>query len=405
MSTVKLHDTLKVARWEFKKNFKSPTFLVLTILIPIIMLAGGLIGYYTMHGAMNEAQQVAVIDETGDLFPLLENYLAATPVKLTLYPAQQQGDLADLVQEGRYNGYLHFNDASASSGNVLYYVKNTRDQNTIILTEGIRSAVTQYRLQQAGLSTADIQLATSPVNIHTRSLAGEEGSIAEMLVPYAVVFILVLAAMFSGQVLMYGVIKEKRNRIVEILLSSISSLDLLAGKLVGFAALGLLQVSIWVTVGLVVASRFTDLSEVSPAASDLVPAILFFVGGYLLFASLFAAMGATMKDAEGGSQTQGLVIMVPMIPLFAGQAIIMMPNALWVRIISFIPPFIPVTVLLRMAATTLPWWELAGSFAVLVLSVAIFIVIGARIFDRGILQFDRTISFKDLRQMLKRPHR
>ncbi len=247
-------------------------------------------------------------------------------------------------------------------------------------------------------------MATSQVSIQTRTLAGEEGSIAEMLVPFAVVFILVLAAMFSGQVLMYGVIKEKRNRIVELLLSSISSLDLLVGKLIGFAALGLLQVSIWITVGLAVASRFTDLSEISLVASDLVPAILFFVGGYLLFASLFAAMGATMKDAEGGSQTQGLVILVPMIPLFAAQAIIMMPNALWVRIITFVPPFIPVTVLLRMAATTLPWWELVAAFVALVLSVAVFIIIGARIFDRGILQFDRTISFKDMKRMLKKDY-
>jgi ABC-2 type transport system permease protein len=259
-----------------------------------------------------------------------------------------------------------------------------------------------YRLQKAGLSEAQIRLAVTPVLIQARSLAGEEPSLAEMLVPYAVVFILVLAAIFSGQVLMFGVIKEKRNRIVEILLSSVSSLDLLVGKLVGFAALGLMQVAIWLSVGLAVAARLIDLSRVSLAAANLVPAILFFISGYLLFASLFAAMGATMKDAEGGGQAQGMVILVPMIPLFAAQAILMSPNALWVRIMSFVPPFIPVTVLIRMAATTLPWWEIASTFVVLLLSVVLFVVMGARIFERGILHYDRTISLKEIQRMLKK---
>ncbi len=399
---MKLHDTLKVARWEFMKTLKSPVFLILTILLPVIMLAGGLIGSYTFHGAMGEEQKVAVIDETGNLFPLLESYLAGSPVTATLHRADQQEHLEEEVREGGYNGFVHFTNEAISRGEIPYHVRNTREQNIMVLSEAVRHTVTLYRLQQAGLGEEEIRLATSPVSIQTRSLAGEEASIAEMLVPMAVVLILVLAAIFSGQVLMYGVIKEKRNRIVEILLSSVSSLDLLAGKLAGFAALGLLQVAIWVTVGLVVASRLTDLSQVTPAASDLIPASLFFVGGYLLFASLFATMGATMKDAEGGSQTQGLIILVPMIPLFASQAIFMMPNAAWVRVLSFVPPFIPVTVLLRMAATTLPWWELAGAFAALVISVVFFIVLGARIFDRGILQFDRTISFKDMRRMLKK---
>ncbi|NLY38063.1 MAG: ABC transporter permease, partial [Firmicutes bacterium] len=113
---------------------------------------------------------------------------------------------------------------------------------------------------------------------------------------------------------------------------------------------------------------------------------------------------ATMKDAEGGSQAQGLVVLVPMIPLFATSAIIISPNALWVRIMSFIPPFTPVTMLLRLAYTTPPWWEIAAALVILFLAVIFCLRLGARIFSRGLLQFDRLLSFKEIGRMLRKDY-
>ncbi|HHX87480.1 MAG TPA: ABC transporter permease [Firmicutes bacterium] len=272
----------------------------------------------------------------------------------------------------------------------------------MIISEGVKSAVTLYRLNTMGLNPDQVQQAIAPVMLQNRALTGEEGSLYDFLIPFIFGIILMFSAMFSGQVLMYGVIKEKRNRIVEILLSSISSLDLLLGKIIGFGALGLLQIVIWITVGLIVAKRFLDLEQLSLSFADLITPLLFFFGGYLLFSSLYAALGATMKDAEGGSQMQGMVILVPMVPLFASSAILMAPNAFWVRLFSFLPPFIPVTMLIRVSATTLPWWEVAASFVMLIISVAFVIYLGARIFSRGILQFERTLSLKEIGKMLKK---
>jgi ABC-2 type transport system permease protein len=99
---------------------------------------------------------------------------------------------------------------------------------------------------------------------------------------------------------------------------------------------------------------------------------------------------------------QSLVVLIPIIPMFASGAIMMFPNALWVRIFSYIPIFTPVTMLMRIGATTLPWWELASTFAVLMLGVAFFIYLGARIFSRGLLQFERAISFKEIGKMMRK---
>lgn len=399
---LKWPNILRVFRWEFIKNLKSPVFLLTTLMMPLIMLLGGGISYFATASISKEEQKVAVIDETGNFYPYLERSVAASPVKLTLHEAAEQGELSGQVEEGTLNGYLSFTAENVQSGLIDYYVRDAKEMNIGSLDEAVRSALTRYRMEQIGLSAEEIALATAPVTLHMRSVSGEEVSMVEMIAPFIFSMLLVLAVIISGQVLMFGILKEKRNRIVEILLSSISSLDLLLGKILGFGLLGLLQIGIWLGAALAVASRFIDLGQLGLSPVTLLPTILFFVGGYIMFAALFAAMGATMKDAEGGSQVQGMVVLIPMIPMFASGAIMMAPNAVWVRVFSYIPIFTPMTMLMRIASTTLPWWEIASTFAAMMLGVAFFIYLGARIFSRGLLQFDRTISLKEMGKMMRK---
>lgn len=395
-------NVLRVFRWEFTKNLKSPVFLITTLMIPLIMLLAAGISFFASASVAREEQQVAVIDQTGEFYPYLESYLAATSVKVTLHGSARQEELAGLVEDGALNGYLVFTVDNLQSGLIDYHTRDVKEMNTIVLSEAVRGALSLYRMEKMGLTTEEIELATAPIVLHTRSISGEEASITAMIVPFFFSIILVVGVMISGQVLMYGVLKEKRNRIIEILLSSVTALDLLLGKILGFGLLGLLQIGIWVTVGLLAAGSFVNLGELGLTWRELVPLVIFFVGGYLMFAALFAVLGATMKDAEGGSQTQGMVVLIPMIPMFASGAILLSPNAAWVRISSYIPIFTPTTMLLRIASTTLPWWELASTFTVMMFGVAFFILLGARIFSRGLLQFGRTVSLKEMGKMMRK---
>ena len=405
---MKWSNIFKVFRWEFIKNIKSPVFLITTLAMPLIMLVGGGLSYLAsssaIDSALEEEQQVAVIDESGEFFAYLEPYLAGSPVKLTLHDNAERGQLKEQVREGEIDGYLLFTEINIQSGEIDYYVQSAREMNAMVLEGAVSAALSSYRMEKIGLNAAEIAVATAPASLHTRSISGEEVSIAGMIAPLIFAMLLVVAVMVSGQVLMFGVLKEKRNRIVEILLSSVNAIDLLLGKIIGFGLLGLLQIGIWLAAGLLVATRFYDLGRLGISLNVLLPSILFFVGGYVMFAALFAAMGATMKDAEGGSQTQGMVVMIPMIPLFATGAIMMAPNATWVRVFSYIPIFTPVTMLMRIGATSVPWWEIASTFAALLLGVAFFVYLGARIFSRGLLQFDRSISLREIGRMMRRSY-
>ena len=401
---LKWPNVFRIFRWEFIKNLKSPVFLLTTLLMPLIMLLGGGISYFATTSIEKDEQKVAVIDETGDFYPYLQRSLTASPVQLTLHEAAELEKLSEQVEEGILNGYLSFTAENINSGLIDYYVRDAKEMNTGSLGEGVGGALTRYRMEKLGLTAEEIAIATAPAILQMRSISGEEFSIIETIAPFAFSMLLVLAVIISGQVLMFGVIREKRNRIVEILLSSVSALDLLLGKILGFGLLGLLQIGIWLAAALAVASHFVDLGQLGLSAGALLPMILFFVGGYIMFAALFAAMGATMKDAEGGSQIQGMVVLIPMIPMFASGAIMMAPNAVWVRIFSYIPIFTPMTMLMRIASTTMPWWEIASTLAVLMIGVAFFIYLGARIFSRGLLQFERNISLKEIGAMIRRDY-
>lgn len=392
----------RVFRWEFQKNLKSAVFLVTTLMMPLIMILAAGISYFASTSVAREEQHIAVIDETGEFFPYLESYLAGSPVKITLHSGGEIKPLYHQVENGELNGYLDINAENLQDNMINYYVRDAKEMNTMIIEEAVRAVMTRYRMEKMGLTAGEIASVTAPVALKVRSVSGEEASIAAMIAPFFFSIVLVVAVMISGQVLMYGVLKEKRNRVVEILLSSVTALDLLLGKILAFGLLGLLQIAIWLAVGLAAASRFIDLSEMGLTLETLIPLILFFIGGYLMFAALFAAMGATMKDAEGGSQTQGMVVLIPMIPMFASSAILMSPNAAWVRIFSYIPIFTPTTMLMRIACTTLPWWELASTFMVMMLGIAFFIYLGARIFSRGLLQFDRSISIREIGKMMRK---
>ncbi|NLA27856.1 MAG: ABC transporter permease, partial [Firmicutes bacterium] len=124
MKTLKWHNISRVFRWEFTKNLKSAVFLVTTLMIPCIMLLAAGISYFASTSAAKEEQQVAVIDETGEIFPYLESYLTGSPVKVTLQNRTGLKSLYRQVESGELNGYLNLNAENLQDGMINYYVRD-----------------------------------------------------------------------------------------------------------------------------------------------------------------------------------------------------------------------------------------------------------------------------------------
>ena len=418
-----------VTRWELTNTFKSAGFIIFTILIPAVMLIAGALPGLIGDGLMGEEMDVAVLDETADqFFGSRLSQMEDDNISFELFSASRE-ELQQKVVSGDYDGGLLFNREKLDQGIIPFYLEDTSHRNPapFRVDSYVQPLIFEDRLNQLGLSQEDRVLLASPVNLQVLPpfqepfingdseedrIADEEGIregefsfevAADEIMPAVMGVLLFLSVIVLGQILMYGVIKEKKNRIVEILLSSLSASELLWGKLISFGVLSMIQIIIWTLTGLLVVLYFVDIPfSLQVSAGTMVPLLLYFILGYFLLSSLFAVLGAIMKDAESGSQVQGMIVLIPMLPIFMATPIIMFPDATWVRIISFIPIFTPGMMLMRIGITDLPLWEIVGTLVVLGLSVIFFIKIAARIFEGSILQYDRASTLKDIKNALVR---
>lgn len=213
--------------------------------------------------------------------------------------------------------------------------------------------------------------------------------------------ILFMGAFLNGVMALYGVIKEKQSRVVELVLSSISAREMMAGKVIGLGIAGLLQVIIWIVVAYVVAAQYAPISLEALSLVHWITYPIYFVFGYLLIASIYAAVGAVMKDVQSGGSSS-LVGLIPYLPIMFTAYIVEHPDTLLVRIAGFVPPFTPSVMMLRLGApravgvSPVPGWEIGLSILSLGLGVWLTMRFAARIFEIGLLMYGKTPTLREL---------
>lgn len=241
----------------------------------------------------------------------------------------------------------------------------------------------------------------------TPPLTEELEAMLDQIVSVGFAFLFMFVALMSGTLVAQNVIKEKQSRVVEILLSSISPQKLMAGKILGFGGLGLVQAAIWVSMALFL---FFGFGSYLGLPAILEPALLkklpwgkvllylpYFVLGYLLIASLSAGIGATMKDHLSGNQLLVSLLLLPvMLPFMLSGLILTDPHHIIVRTFSFVPPTMPGVIMLRTSAASVPSGEIVATLAVLAFSVLLAMRLAGKIFQTGILLYGKSASLKEI---------
>lgn len=221
-------------------------------------------------------------------------------------------------------------------------------------------------------------------------------------------FIFLFVVLFSGTFVLQNIVREKQNRAVELLLAAVSPRQLIAGKILAFGGIGLVQALIWVAVGLglfLVVGPYLGV-PVWPLLSLMLAFmpwtkvllfVIFFVLGYLFIASTSAGMGSTMSDVFSGQQLQGLVVTFPvMMPLLVATVLVSEPMGTLARVLSFIPPTIPGTMMLRIALADIPVWEIALSLGVLTVGTLLMMRLAGKIFEVGMLMYGKTANMAEI---------
>ncbi len=437
---------------EYLNKVKKKSFIWTTLLVPILV-AGLTIG--VMVALMNtkeKTKNIAVVDASGIVLPYLEDTETVHYTDLSAMPIDSvKANLAALGYDGVLSvGELNLDEKTVPAD--LYSPKPFGMELTDNISSRINRAVEDYRISTYNIEGLDQILKDVKANIHLRSYTvsddGEE-KISEAGV-YSIVsmvlgiFLFIFVTMF-GSMVMSSVIEEKASRVVEVLVSSVKSTELMFGKIIGIALVALTQFLLWIVLSVAIISvggavigldklggnnptelvstmggvdaaqveemtaQLADQGEMGTVISSLANLpygqilglfFVYFIFGYLLYASLFAAIGSAVEN-EGDTQQLQLPLTIPlmlgyMIALYAFRA----PDssiAFWGSIIPFTSPI----VMISRLPFGVPAWEIILSVALLVATFAFCAWASAKIYRVGILMFGKKSTWKDLWKWLK----
>jgi ABC-2 type transport system permease protein len=423
-----LHKIWLIVRSEYWRRVRSTAFILATLLVPVgfvvVAAAPAALGYLADQGSR---RTVAVVDQTGRLGDPLA---AASTEQLTFRPVAQSPDsVRAAVRAGAYDGYLLLPDSLLDgTGRATYYSMQSGGlTDQIQIEDRVGTVVQQQRLRAADATAAVLSILESDASVRTRTIkeagTGADHTFAYTAIGYVMAFVIYFAVFVYGQYVMQGVIEEKSSRVVEVIVSSVRPFELLMGKVLGIGAMGLTQMVVWaalVTGGLAGAAPLlaffldpaslgvpADASSaaVAEAAGLTVPPVpyallgwfvLFFVGGFLLYASLFAAVGSAVEQQQD-AQNLLLPVLTPLIlPLLFLAFVLESPDATVSVVLSLIPFFSPILMMLRAAITTVPVWQMLVALGLLGATFVAMIGLAGRIYRVGILSYGKTPSLREV---------
>jgi ABC-2 type transport system permease protein len=240
----------------------------------------------------------------------------------------------------------------------------------------------------------------------TGAMAPEQGGYGNLIIPGVFSLLLALSITFSSSYLLQGLGDEKESRLIEVLLSSVSTRQLLTGKVLGLGAAGLAQVVVWVAsapflLNLASSTFGGFISTIQLQANFLVMAIVYFILGYLLFAVLSAGIGAISASAREGQQLIVMFTLPLLIPLWFSSLLMLFPNnPIWV-VLTIFPITAPVEVMIRLGVSDIPLWELAASIAVLVFSIIGGLLLTIRVVRAYLLMYGKRPGLGEIIHSLK----
>ncbi len=415
-----------IIKREYITRVRSKLFIFTTIGMP---LAG--IGYVffisliAQHAA-NHSMKIAVIDETGTVATLMaprldqelpngEPQFRLTPPPAGASEAALKRDYLKEVRTGTLDGYLLIPKGVLDGEKAEFHTRNVGDLFAVgALRQALSDAVIAERLHERGVEVHHMDKIIHGVQLQLFKIARHGQAVEKgqtVIIGIVMVMLLYTSLLVYGVTTARSILEEKTTRMVEILTSSVRPVYLLAGKILGVAGVALTQYLVWaISAGLLLAYGATMAAAFHPGTSMLhihVPfslliyAILFFLAGYFLYASVFAALGSMVSTEQDLQQVQVPVTMIIVGAVVLFNAVLVNPNSSTSIVLSEIPFFAPILMVLRIAVETPPFWQIALAFALLALTTLIVVRISARIYRVGILMYGKRPSVAELLRWLK----
>jgi ABC-2 type transport system permease protein len=431
-----------IIKREFVAKVRNKSFIVMTFLSPLLFVGiAGFVGYLSSMKA--ETKRIAIHDESG-LF--VQEFIAQNNSKseykyldLSLIDTKF---LKDSITNESYEGLLLIPKSTNVSDfeTKIQFISNSSPSISFIekVQDIVANKITKTNLVQANLDTLAIRNAQSKVNISLAKASGEESVKGLNEIKIAIGggfgYLIMMFIIIYGNMVMRSVIEEKTNRIIEIIISSVKPFQLMIGKIIGTSLAGILQFFIWAIIGLSLmfaASVFfgvnvgptarvsPELMEQAqhelggtvqmfikelwnlPIASMLIGFVVYFIGGYFLYSSFYAAIGAAVDNQTDSQQFLLPIIMPLMLSVYVGFFSVMNdPHGTLAVVFSMIPLTSPIVMLMRIPFGV-PLWQIAISVTLLFATFFSVVWFAAKIYRVGILMYGKKPTWKELYKWLK----
>lgn len=401
----------------FLTKLKTKSFIVTTVItLLIIVLLANITNIIDFFNKGEEGEKIAVIDETGVLFDPFQNQLKAIDKDIQLKKFTGDKTKADKqVQNGYFDGVLVLSNNQENLPAAVY--RSLTNSNTSLLSSlenGLEQMKTQMAATQMNLSQEQLTKLYEPVSLKKVALekdakTEEELSQARGLV-YVLLFVIYFAVIMYANMIAMEVAIEKSSRVMEILISSVPPIKQMFAKILGVGLLGLLQLALMLGVAYFSLKQNMDSMEGGffdvygfgdvPVAT-LVYAFVFFLLGYFLYATLAAFLGSLVSRIEDVNQLitpmTYLLIIGFMIAMFG----LVKPDATFITVTSYIPFFTPILMFMRVGMLNLPIWEPILGIVILLVTIILFAIFGAKVYKGGVLLYGKSSSFKDIKKAMQ----
>jgi ABC-2 type transport system permease protein len=414
-----------IARREWRARVRERSFRVATginlLLVLVAAFLPTIISYFTDDNG-NSSTTIAIVDNAGvsavnSLAPYV-NTGVDNGDRITLITATFPAENAAVVDDGDADAVLTIN--RDGDGQLAFiYINDAGEFDTTAqrIYSGVAALTLADRLHQAGVSEEQFQQAVAEPNftmnsgeaVTANSDDGTEGT--EFFLAFIVIIAMFMAIQLYGTWIAQGVVEEKSSRIMEIMINAATPRDLLAGKIIGIGLAALTQLVPMLVIGgsafalqpriadaldIETASTFGSIDFGSLSVRAVAGFLVFFLLGFILYASLYAGVASTLSRQEDISQAVGPLMIFMMAGYISAFFTIPEPDSLFARILSIFPLTSPFNMAPRLIVTDVPAWELALSLALLTAAAVIGVIIAARIYRIGVLMYGQKPSLRTI---------
>jgi len=413
---------LSILKRELKDKIISRTFIIMTLLVPLFMVIILVLPTYLMTVDKDESFNITVITEDNTLTDQLKAEIGKIEsVKQGLsnveFLIKDETGLNDYIKENKkkildekITGVVYLPKKSTEDKLLKFYSKNPNNKNVFNrLRDSFNQVLTDNYFTGKNLSEDDIKYARTSVLFDTFRISKDEMIKAESqgnrIISFLLTFLLYFSLIFMGTMVMRSVVEEKNNRIVEVILSSVNSQELMTGKILGSAITGLLQMTIWMTPLILLISTSIFLIPEEFALQIDMSLILYFLFnffvGLITFLGLFATVGSIFDNDQDAQSGIWPIMMLIMIPFFIAIAIQQNPNNSIGNIASMFPFASIIVMPAKMTLIDVPFWQILTSIIVNIATMFGIFILAGKVYRVGILSTGKKPKWSEVVKWLR----